>query len=57
MDGQTVNLKPGDSWLVPAGARHAYRIIEEFTVVEATSPLPNCRLMLDLPELRLKEGG
>jgi quercetin dioxygenase-like cupin family protein len=38
VEGQTVNLEPGDSWLVPAGAEHAYRIIEEFTAVEATSP-------------------
>ena len=38
VEGQTVNLKPGNSWLVPAGAKHAYRIIEEFTAVEATSP-------------------
>lgn len=38
VEGQTVNLEPGDSWLVPAGAEHAYRIIEEFTALEATSP-------------------
>lgn len=30
--------EPGDSWLVPKGADHAYRILEEFTAVEATSP-------------------
>lgn len=38
LEGQTVTLDPGDSWLVPAGARHTYRIIERFTAVEATSP-------------------
>jgi quercetin dioxygenase-like cupin family protein len=38
VEGQTVSLEPGDSWLVPAGAEHAYRILEEFTAVEATSP-------------------
>jgi quercetin dioxygenase-like cupin family protein len=38
VEGQTVRLEPGDSWLVPAGAEHAYRIIEEFTAIEATSP-------------------
>ena len=38
VEGQSVNLEPGDAWLVPAGAEHAYRIIEEFTAVEATSP-------------------
>ncbi|ACL60063.1 cupin domain-containing protein [Methylobacterium nodulans] len=36
--GQTVRLEPGDSWLVPAGAQHTYRILETFTAVEATSP-------------------
>lgn len=38
VEGQTVKLEPGDSWLVPAGAEHAYRILEEFTAVEATAP-------------------
>ncbi|MBI1188674.1 MAG: cupin domain-containing protein [Alphaproteobacteria bacterium] len=38
IEDQTVKLEPGDSWLVPAGARHAYRIVEAFTAVEATSP-------------------
>jgi mannose-6-phosphate isomerase-like protein (cupin superfamily) len=36
--GQTVRLEPGDSWLVPAGAEHSYRILETFTAVEATAP-------------------
>jgi quercetin dioxygenase-like cupin family protein len=38
VEGQTVTLQPGDSWLVPAGAEHAYRILSEFTAIEATSP-------------------
>ena len=38
IEGQTVRLEPGDSWLVPAGAEHRYRILEAFTAVEATSP-------------------
>ena len=38
LEGQTLNLKAGDSWLVPAGAMHQYTIIELFTAVEATSP-------------------
>jgi quercetin dioxygenase-like cupin family protein len=38
LEGQTLNLKPNDSWLVPAGAMHQYTIIEPFTAVEATSP-------------------
>ena len=38
VEGQMVLLNPGDSWVVPEGARHAYRILERFTAVEATSP-------------------
>jgi quercetin dioxygenase-like cupin family protein len=38
LEGQTLNLKAGDSWLVPAGATHQYTIIEPFTAVEATAP-------------------
>lgn len=38
LEGQTVRLEPGDSWLVPAGARHSYKILEPFTAIEATSP-------------------
>ena len=38
VEGQTVQLEPGDSWVVPKGAEHAYRILEAFTAVEATYP-------------------
>lgn len=38
VEGQTVDLEPGDSWLVPADAEHHYTILEPFTAVEATSP-------------------
>jgi quercetin dioxygenase-like cupin family protein len=38
LEGQTLDLKAGDSWLVPAGAMHRYTIIELFTAVEATAP-------------------
>jgi mannose-6-phosphate isomerase-like protein (cupin superfamily) len=38
LEGQTIKLEPGDSWLVPAGAEHRYRIVERFTAVEATAP-------------------
>jgi quercetin dioxygenase-like cupin family protein len=38
IEGQTVRLEPGDSWLVPANAEHTYRILETFTAVEATAP-------------------
>ena len=38
VEGQTLTLEPGDSWLVPEGAEHTYRILETFTAVEATAP-------------------
>ncbi|MGC1177837.1 MAG: cupin domain-containing protein [Methyloceanibacter sp.] len=38
LEGQTLNLKARDSWLVPAGAMHQYTIIQPFTAVEATAP-------------------
>jgi quercetin dioxygenase-like cupin family protein len=38
IEGQTIELEPGDSWVVPAGAAHTYRILERFTAVEATAP-------------------
>ena len=38
LEGQTIRLEPGDSWLVPKGARHRYHVVEAFTAVEATAP-------------------
>jgi quercetin dioxygenase-like cupin family protein len=38
LEGQMVLLEPGDSWVVPKGASHTYRVLESFTAVEATSP-------------------
>jgi quercetin dioxygenase-like cupin family protein len=38
LEGQKVVLEPGDSWVVPKGASHTYRILEPFTAVEATYP-------------------
>ena len=38
IEGQVVLLEPGDSWVVPRGSAHAYKILEPFTAVEATSP-------------------
>ncbi|MBN9419191.1 MAG: cupin domain-containing protein [Candidatus Eremiobacteraeota bacterium] len=38
LDNEVVKLEKGDSWLVPARATHAYKILESFTAVEATSP-------------------
>ena len=38
IEGQVVLLEPGDSWVVPKGSAHAYKILEPFTAVEANSP-------------------
>jgi len=38
LEGQMVKLEPGDSWVVPPGAEHTYKILEPFTAVEATHP-------------------
>lgn len=38
IEGQMVLLEPGNSWVVPKGSSHTYRILEAFTAVEATSP-------------------
>lgn len=35
---QVVLIEPGDSWIVPRGAPHRYRILEAFTAVEACHP-------------------
>ena len=31
-------LESGNSWVVPEGASHSYKILEPFTAVEATFP-------------------
>lgn len=38
LEGQKVLLEPGDSWVVPKGASHTYKVLEAFTAVEATAP-------------------
>jgi len=38
LEGQILNLEPGDSWVVPKGAVHRYKILESFTAIEATCP-------------------
>jgi len=38
IEGQLVFLERGDSWVVPKGARHTYKVLETFTAIEATSP-------------------
>ena len=37
-EGQVVVLEPGNSYVVPEGASHTYKILEPFTAVEVTSP-------------------
>jgi quercetin dioxygenase-like cupin family protein len=38
IQGQTIILEPGDSWVVPKGSLHRFKILEPFTAVEATCP-------------------
>lgn len=38
LEGQKLVLNTGDSWVVPRGATHSYKILETFSAVEATSP-------------------
>jgi quercetin dioxygenase-like cupin family protein len=35
---ESLDLGPGDSWVVPAGVAHTYEIVEQLTAVEATAP-------------------
>ncbi|MDB5337975.1 MAG: hypothetical protein JWN70_3594 [Planctomycetaceae bacterium] len=38
LEGQRILLQPGDSWVVPKGALHSYKVLETFAAVESTSP-------------------
>lgn len=38
LEGQMIILEKGDSWVVPKGAKHSYKILDKFTAVEATHP-------------------
>ena len=38
LEGQTIVLEEGDSWVVPKGALHCYQVLDRFVAVEATSP-------------------
>jgi len=38
LEGQTIKLQPGDSWVVPKGAKHTYHVQGHFKAVEATHP-------------------
>ena len=37
-EGQVLQLRAGDSWVVPKGASHKYKILERFKAVEVTHP-------------------
>ncbi len=37
-NNQVTELEQGDSWVVPAGVAHTYKILAPFVAVEATSP-------------------
>lgn len=37
-EGQVVILEAGNSYVVPEGASHTYKILEPFTAVEVTAP-------------------
>lgn len=41
LEGSTVTLEAGDSWVVPKGAEHTYKILTVFSAVEATAPAPS----------------
>ena len=38
IEGQTLLLEPGNSWVVSLGASHSYTMLQPFTAVEATYP-------------------
>jgi quercetin dioxygenase-like cupin family protein len=38
IEGQKLLLEAGDSWVVPRGAEHSYKILETFSAIEATAP-------------------
>lgn len=38
VDGKVITLKPGDSWVVPTGALHAYRVLQPLTAIRTNHP-------------------
>lgn len=38
IEGQEVLLEAGDSWVVPQGVSHTYKILDTFSAIEATHP-------------------
>src|SRR5918911_1191768 len=43
LEGQMVLLEPGDSWVVPKGAEHTYKVLEAFTAVGPPPPPPEAQ--------------
>lgn len=41
VDGRVIPLGPGDSWVVPTGAPHAYVILEPLTAIKTSHPPAN----------------
>ena len=38
VDGKVILLEPGDSWVVPTGALHAYCILKPLTALKTSHP-------------------
>src|ERR1700685_176508 len=38
IEGQTVDLQPGDSYVIPEGSLHKYNVLETFSTIAATAP-------------------
>lgn len=38
VDGQPAKIEPGDSWMIPKGSPHRYRVLQDVVAIEATSP-------------------
>ena len=39
VDGQTMDVEPGDSWCLPGGVEHSVQALEDSVVVEVFSPV------------------
>jgi hypothetical protein len=57
LERQKVQLKKGDSYVIPRGAEHRFRILEPFSAVEATAPPAHVhgRDEVSLPRNRIRK--
>ena len=39
VDGETMDVEPGDSWCLPGGVAHSVKALEDSIVVEVFSPV------------------